>query len=179
MKGRTLVVRFILEVARIKMMRKISLGRAKSYARLLRLMRSVCGQAFRRTGHSGQLLVEILIGLAVITVALVISLTAVTHATKVSRVARNRLDATKFAEKVTESYRNTRDLNKQTFFQSQICNNPCGTFGDNGMYSCTMTCVFTPGGAPTRVNVTVTMSWNDSGKTVSISLPTVLTKYDL
>lgn len=136
----------------------------------IKMMKKKCG---------GQLLVEILIGLAVITMALVVSLTAVTQATKVSRVARNRLEATKYGEKVLETYRNTRDLDRETFFGSQTCTNPCGTFGDNNMYSCTMTCTFTPGGAATRVDVTVTLSWDDSGNTISVSLPTVLTKYDL
>ncbi len=124
-------------------------------------------------------MIEILIGIGVITLALVISLVAVTQATKVSRVARNRLEATKYAEKVVESYRNTRDQDRDAFFANETCLNPCGTFGDNGMYSCAMTCSFSPVGAATREDVTVTISWSDSGTPLSVSLPTVLTKYDL
>ncbi len=136
-------------------------------------------KAMKLNRNGGQLLIEILIGLVVITTSLVVSLVAVIHATRVSRVSRNRLEATKYAEQVVEQYRNTRDKDKSAFFTNQTCLGPCGSFGLNSMYSCVMTCSFTPAGAATRVDVTVTMSWDDSGATISVALPTVLTRYDL
>lgn len=127
----------------------------------------------------GQLMIEILVGLGVITTVLVFSLVAITHATRLARSARNRLEATTYANQELESYRNQRDLYKDTFFDSETCFPDCGTFGVNGMYSCTMTCTFSPAGAATRVEVEVTMSWDDGGSTVGVKVPTVLSKYDI
>lgn len=127
----------------------------------------------------GQLMIEILVGLGVITTVLVFSLVAITHATKLARSARNRLEATTYAQQVLESYRNQRDLDKDTFFAGETCLSDCGTFGFNAMYTCTMTCIFFPAGAATRVEVEVTMSWDDGGSTVGVKVPTVLSKYDI
>lgn len=127
----------------------------------------------------GQLLIEILVGLAIITSVLVTSMVVITHATRLARSARSKGEATSYAQKVIEAYRNTRDQNKEAFFANGTCNNPCGTFGSNNMYSCTMTCVFSPAGAATQVDVTVTMTWDDGGVNVSVVLLTILTKYDL
>lgn len=124
-------------------------------------------------------MIEILVGLGIITSVLVVSLVVVTHSVRLATAARNKLEATKYAEKVLESLRNTRDLNKETFFANETCSANCGTFGLNNMYGCTLSCSFLPPGAATRVDATVTMTWTDAGNPVSISLPTVLTKYDL
>lgn len=123
-------------------------------------------------------MVEILIGLVVITLVLVVSLTAMTHATKVSRVARNRLEASKYVELVIEQYRNNRDLNKEAFFTNKTCLNPCGSFGVDSAYVCTMSCSFTPALNPNRVDATITMTWNDSGKSLTVVQPTILTEND-
>ncbi len=128
----------------------------------------------------GQLMIEILVGLGVITTVLVFSLVAITHATRLARAARNRLEATTYAQQVVESYRNQRDLDKDTFFDSETCFPTCGTFGINAMYACTMTCAFSPAGAATQVEVEVTMSWDDGGgNMVSVKVPTALSKYDI
>jgi len=127
----------------------------------------------------GQLMIEILIGLGVITVSLVASLVVVTHATKLARVARNRQEALRFSEKVLEGYRNTRDLDREFFFSNKTCNNPCGSFGDNNMFSCTMSCNFSPALSSTRVDASVVMSWDDGGVTSILTTPVVLTLNDL
>ncbi len=127
----------------------------------------------------GQLMIEILIGLGIITTALVVSLTVITHATRLATASKNKLEATKYIEKVLEEYRNTRDNDKTAFFTNQTCNDACGTFGVNSEYTCQMTCTFSPAGAPTRVDVTVTMSWIDGGNSISTSIPTVLTLHEL
>lgn len=126
----------------------------------------------------GQLMIEILVGLGIITTVLVVSLTVVTHATRLARASRNKLEATKYTEKVLEEFRNTRDLDKAAFFANQTCSVPScipSGFGINGMYSCTMSCTWTA----TKVDVIVTMSWDDGGTTVSTSIPTVLTLHEL
>lgn len=128
-----------------------------------------------RKTRVGQLMIEILVGLGIITTVLVVSLTVVTHATRLAGASRNKLEATKYTEKVLEEFRNTRDRDKAAFFTNQTCNDPCGSFGINNMYSCRMTCTWTV----TKVDVTVTMSWDDGGTTVLTSIPTVLTLYDL
>ncbi|MFZ2202420.1 MAG: hypothetical protein WAV56_03405 [Microgenomates group bacterium] len=128
----------------------------------------------------GQLMIEILVGLGVITTVLVFRLVAITHATRLARAARNRLEATTYAQQVLESYRNQRDLDKDAFFSGETCSPGCGTFGINGMYACTMTCTFSPAGAATQVEVEVTMSWDDGGgNMVSVKVPTALSKYDI
>ena len=137
------------------------------------------GPYFAKASQGGQLMIEILVGLGVITTVLVFSLVAVTHATRLARSARNRLEATTYANQVLESYRNQRDLDKDTFFGSETCSPDCGTFGINAMYACAMTCTFSPAGAATAVEVEVTMSWDDGGTTVSVKVPTALSKYDL
>lgn len=124
-------------------------------------------------------MIEILVGLGVITTVLVFSLVAITHATRLARSARNRLEATTYANQVLESYRNQRDLDKDAFFSGETCFPDCGTFGINAMYTCTMTCTFSPIGAATTVEVETTMSWDDGGNTVSVKVPTVLSKYDI
>ena len=124
-------------------------------------------------------MIEILVGLGVITTVLVFSLVAIIQATRLARAARNRLEATTYANQVLESYRNQRDLDKDTFFDSGTCFPNCGTFGINAMYSCVMTCTFSPAGAATQVEVEVTMAWDDGGNTVSVKVPTVLSRYDI
>lgn len=122
----------------------------------------------------GQLLIEILVALAVVTLALVVSLTAVTNATKVSRATRQRLEATKYGEKVLEILRRERDTDQETFFGLSTCG-LCGPFGSNQEYSCQLTCIFTA----SEVEATVVISWENSGTSSNVSLSTVLSKYKL
>ena len=122
----------------------------------------------------GQLMVEILVGLGVITMALVASLVAVTHASRLARASRNKLEATRYGEQVLESLRNTRDQDKEGFFANATCP-ACGPFGTGIVYTCLLTCSFTS----TRNDATVKITWDDGGNDVSISMPTVLTLYDL
>jgi hypothetical protein len=82
-------------------------------------------------------------------------------------------------EKVLEGYRNTRDQDRALFFANQTCSDPCGTFGDNDMFSCSMTCSFTPIGNPNRVDLSVTISWEDGDIPLSLTVPTVFTLYDI
>ncbi len=124
-------------------------------------------------------MIEILVGVGVITMVLVISLVAITHATRLARSSRNRLEATTYANQILEAYRNQRDLDKDAFFASETCSPNCGTFGINGMYVCSMTCIFSPAGAATRNEVEVTMTWDDGGNMVSVKVPTVLSWFDI
>jgi len=119
-------------------------------------------------------MVEILVGLGVITMALVASLVAVTHASRLARASRNKLEATRYGEQVLESLRNTRDQDKALFFANAICPT-CESFVTGTVYTCLLTCSFTP----TRNDATVKITWDDGGNDVSISMPTVLTLYDL
>ncbi len=124
-------------------------------------------------------MVEILVGLGVITMALVASLVVVTHSARLARASKNKLEATRYGEQVLESLRNTRDQDKEGFFASGFCP-VCGPFGTGTIYTCSLTCSFTP--APpnaTRDDVTVTITWSDGSNNASISIPTVLTLYDL
>src|SRR3989344_2928026 len=128
-----------------------------------------------RRKMGGQLMVEILVGLGVITMALVASLVAVTHASRLARASRNKLEATRYGEQVLESLRNTRDQDKEGFFANAICPS-CEPFVTGTVYGCTFSvCEF----SPTRADVTVKITWDDGGNDVSISMPTVLTLYDL
>lgn len=122
----------------------------------------------------GQLLIEILIGLAVVTVSLVVSLAVISHATKVSRVTRQRLEATKFAEKVLENVRRERDTDQEIFFGEASCGT-CGPFGVSQEYACTLSCTWTPA----QVELIVVISWDDSGNTSNVTLSTILGKYRL
>jgi len=120
-------------------------------------------------------MVEILVGLGVITMALVASLVVVTHSSRLARASRNKLEATRYGERVLESLRNTRDQDKEGFFANGTCP-ACGPFGTGTVYGCTFSvCEF----SPTRADVTVKITWDDGGNDVSISMPTVLTLYDL
>lgn len=122
----------------------------------------------------GQLMIEILVGLGVITTALVASLVVIIHASRLARASRSKLEATRYAQGVLESLRNTRDQDKGSFFANGTCP-ACGPFGTGIVYTCLLTCSFTQ----TRDDVTVTITWDDGGNDVSISIPTVLTLYDL
>lgn len=120
--------------------------------------------------HRGQLLIEILVALAVVTLALVVSMAALSSATKVSRVARQRLEATKYAEKVLEVLRRERDRDQETFFSVSTCG-LCGPFGNNQEFACQLSCSF----SASEVQATVEITWESS----VVSLSTVLTKYKL
>lgn len=122
----------------------------------------------------GQLMIEILVGLGVITTALVASLVVIIHASRLARASRSKLEATRYAQGVLESLRNTRDQDRASFFANETCP-ACGPFGTGTVYTCLLTCSFTQ----TRDDVTVTITWDDGGNDVSISIPTVLTLYDL
>ncbi len=124
-------------------------------------------------------MIELLVGLGVITTALVVSLVVVTHSSRLARASRNKLEATRYAEKVLESLRNTRDVDKAGFFANGTCP-ACGPFGVSIVYTCSLSCSFTP--APpnaTRDDVTVTLTWNDGSNSATTAIPTVLTLYDL
>lgn len=117
-------------------------------------------------------MVEILVGLGVITMALVASLVVITHSSRLARASRNKLEATRYGEQVLESLRNTRDQDKALFF----ANGTCPVCGTSGVYTCSFfVCDFTP----TRANITVKITWDDGGNDASVSIPIVLTLYDL
>ena len=129
--------------------------------------------------NDGQLLIEILIGLAVVTVALVVSLAVISHATKVSRVTRQRLEATKYAEKVLENIRRERDKDQETFFGGASCGT-CGPFGANQEFTCVLSCSFNP--TADQVEVRVSIRWEDgedNPETSNVNLSTILCKYRL
>lgn len=119
-------------------------------------------------------MVEILVGLGVITMALVASLVVITHSSRLARASRNKLEATRYGEQVLESLRNTRDQDKESFFASGYCPT-CETFVTGTVYTCLLTCSFTS----TRDDVTVKITWSDGENNTSVSIPTVLTLYDL
>lgn len=111
-------------------------------------------------------------GLGVITMALVASLVVITHSSRLARASRNKLEATRYAQNVLETLRNTRDKDKESFFANGTCSS-CGTFG---IYTCSFSlCQF----SPTSASITVKITWDDGGNEASVSIPTVLTLYDL
>jgi len=114
------------------------------------------------------------VGLGVITMALVASLVVVTHASRLARASKNKLEAVRYGEQVLESLRNTRDQDKEGFFANGTCP-VCGPFGTGAVYTCLLICSFTP----TRDDVVVKITWSDGDSNASISIPTVLTLYDL
>ncbi len=121
--------------------------------------------------HQGQLLIEVLIALAVMTVAMVAALAVSIRAIKVARTSRSQAEASKYAENVLENLKSTKEADPMLFFANATCP-ACGPFGTNNMYSCSMACNFT---ADTD-DVTVTISWTDGGNTSSVKLETILTK---
>ena len=120
---------------------------------------------------NGQLLIEILIALAVMTVAMVGALAVSTRAIRVSRVARSTAEASKYAENVLETLKRTKESDPGTFFTNSTCP-VCGPFGVNLEYSCSLSCSFN-GDVD---DVTVTVSWVENGSTSSVKLQTILTK---
>lgn len=122
----------------------------------------------------GQLMIEILVGLGVITTALVASLVVIIHSSRLAGASRSKLEATRYAQGVLESLRNTRDQDRASFFANGTCP-ACGPFGTEIVYTCLLTCSF----SPTRDDVTIKITWDDGGSDASVSIPTVLTLYDL
>lgn len=119
-------------------------------------------------------MIEVLVALAIILVALVVSLAVVAQSTKVARVTRQRLEATKYAEKVLENLRRERDLDQESFFAAATCAS-CGPFGVNQEFACQLSCTF----SPTQVEAEVVITWEEAGAESNVNLSTILTKYKL
>lgn len=120
---------------------------------------------------AGQLLVEVLIALTVITVALVATLSVSIRAIRVGRTARNRLEAIRYAESAIEQLKRSKESDQETFFANKVC--PfCGPYGVDNIYQCRFDCNF----SADDVSVKASITWKEAGSDVSVNLETVLTK---
>lgn len=130
--------------------------------------------------EKGQLLIETLIALAVINVALVALLSVSIKAIRVSRTSRNRLEAIKYAEGVIEGQKRIKESNQDSFFTLRSCPSSCGSFG-GGIYTCTAICAWTPvlPQPADTLTIRVTMSWDEGGRSLDVTLDSVLTKAKL
>lgn len=125
-----------------------------------------------KRNDKGQMLVEVMVALGIITTALVFAVSAATQSQRNARYVQNEMEANKHANAVIERLRNTKDSNPDNFFSAGTCG-ACS--GVPAFYSCSLSCTFVGGN---RANVTVTVSWEEAGSTRSVRLPTILTKYD-
>jgi type II secretory pathway pseudopilin PulG len=123
---------------------------------------------------SGQMLVELLIGIGIVLTLLVGVAVLSTQTVKTSRVSGDRSEASALAEAEMELVRKDRETNKEVFFNKEgegVCLS--GVTPKEG-YACEV--VYRPDGSGTTMEVTVTISWQEAGGDSSLSLTTDLTR---
>jgi len=123
---------------------------------------------------SGQMLVELLIGIGIVLTVLIGVVALSTQTVKTGRVSGNRSEASALAEAEMELIRKEREVNKEVFFNYQgLIDCFSGDIPKEG-YACKA--LYRPDANKTTMEVTVKISWQEAGKESSLTLTTDLTK---
>lgn len=126
--------------------------------------------------EKGQMFIELIVGIAIITVTLVGVVFLSTISSKTSRVAGDRNFATTLAEKEQEIIRRERDENQVEFFNhangAQVVIGCVGTVPSP--YTCTATYNYIGTKPSNQVKVTVTITWPEGNGTDQVQLVTYL-----
>ena len=136
----------------------------------------------RRT-LSGQSLLEVMVSLGVTTLVLTSLVSAVVVSIRNARFAKNQSLATKYAQEGIEKVRIYRDQNAWSdFITVGVTEANCGDEGLVGFsvpssFNAVIDCVEDLL-IPEKVQVTVTVSWTEAGRTHQSQLTTYLTEWE-
>jgi type II secretory pathway pseudopilin PulG len=125
--------------------------------------------------NSGQSLIEMLIIIAVTGIALVAVALAATISTKNARIARERSLARNYIFDEFEQVKQERKGDPETFFNTATHVVNLDPVGTNPVYTRKVT--YTQLIAGQQVKVTVSISWEDSGTTHTVTEETTLDRY--
>lgn len=115
-----------------------------------------------------------LVAIGITAVVLVAITLAATNSIRNARVSGERSDARVAAQAVLESIRSTRDSDPTTFFSQSTHTENLAEVGDNPVYSRQVEYTVEE---PGKILVTVTVTWPDGDKTLSVTQSTYLNQW--
>ena len=127
--------------------------------------------------ESGQSLIEVLAALAVVTIAILALVSITMISVRNASFAKNQSLATKYAQEAMEEARQLRNDNRDDFF---IIGGTTNTACINlpplppSPFSLTRTCSLVDG---TKMEIIVTVTWDQAGNTHQVLLKTYLTQW--
>lgn len=123
----------------------------------------------------GQSLIEMVVIIGITGIALVALAITTTTSIRNARVAKERASARNIVEQTMETIRNSRDTDPTGFFGAGSHTDTLSTVGTDPIYNRTASYTeIIPG---SKIEVTVTVSWEDSGGTFNFSNSTTLQKW--
>lgn len=126
--------------------------------------------------NTGQMFIELVVGIAIIMVTLVGVISLSTQAAKNGRMSGNRDKAVIYAERKLESVRQDRNNDPNDFFVNRRAGGNCD--GDvSADFTCVINYEYSPA-LPEEANsaiIQVTVGWNDGGADFSATKTTILT----
>lgn len=124
----------------------------------------------------GQMFIELIVAVGVITVALVGVIAMSTQSVKVQKASGNRGEATNLANRNLEEIRNLKNRNVVGFFNPTptiVPAPPACPITAASVYSCSVSYVLT---GTDEMKVTVTVSWAEGSNTMNVVVNSILTK---
>jgi len=118
----------------------------------------------------GQIILEVIVSVGIITVVLLGAVAATTRALKTARVASSRAEALAYANRVMEKIKIDKESDVEAFFNKSDCNSYDGV---TGSYTLDASCTGFGSGI---VDVSLVVSWPEGDTNFSVSLDTKLTK---
>jgi Tfp pilus assembly protein PilV len=126
----------------------------------------------KKRKNQGQSLIEVLTALAIAILIIVALVAGVTYAIRNLTHARNQALATQYAQEGLERARQERDTKASAFFDNDYCD---GWDDHPGIFTRDWDCTYNS--SPKYMDVVVTVSWNEGGKSHSTVLTTRLTDW--
>lgn len=125
--------------------------------------------------RKGQMLLEVVLGLAIVTIVMVALVSLSTRSIKNSDFSRSQAEATSYANEAMEWIRADRNTKGWgAWWNDHPCGPVCGDMGSG--YSRNAT--FTPSdGPPQQMTVSVTVTWEQGGVSHSAKQDAIFTQY--
>lgn len=125
--------------------------------------------------EKGQSLLEMVIIIGVVGIALVAVTLASTISVRNSRIAKERTVARNYALEIFEQLKAEKTADPDTFLSQAGGTDTLAPVGENPEY--TRTVLYNPVIPGEKMEITVTISWVDSGRNLSVVEQTTLEKY--
>lgn len=125
---------------------------------------------------AGQMFIELIVAVGIITVALVAVVAMSTQSVKIQRASGSRGEATSLANRNLEEIRNLKNNDVVGFFNAVptiVPAPPNCPITASSVYSCSVNYSLT---GSDEMKVTVTVSWAEGSNTMSVDVSSILTK---